>query len=576
MKRKKPANPAYPGRVAAQRRQETIAARALKREAAQKRQAAAVAGGKPKAVRVSQMALHTMSAGQLGELGLTRMGEYVVKQREFKAPRLFPGVVPAGANDRRRYRQLPGESAHIALDSATVAPMYAWANQFCSAVGFPGYPYLAELALRSEYRSAAETTAKEMTRRWIKLKSAAAGEKDDKIKALTEALEEFRVRALFRTAIENDYYFGSYRIYMNIKGQDSDAGRQLPFNITDESGALGKGCLLGLAGVEPIWTTPYSYNSIDPTSPDFFKPTSWFILGKKTHATRLLPFISRPVPDLFKPAYNFGGISMSQLMEPYVMQWYRTRDSVSDMVYNYSTSGVATNLASLLDEDNTGASLQKRAQLFNQIKGNRGLMLLDKDTEEFFQFNTPLSGLDKLQAQAQEHMCEPSHTPAVKLLGVQPTGLNANSDGEITVYNDFLHSEQEGGPDDNLKVILKTLQFHLFGSYDPDIQHVWIPLSEPTQTELAKIRLDDAQAGQTYIAGGVIAPEEERNRLQMDPDSGYDSLEGPAPEMTPEEELAAQGQEHASGEADADRTHGAEQADKDRKVKAAKPPAKKA
>ena len=484
-----------------------------------------------KAVRVTSKALHLMSDGELAAHGLARTGAYIVKARPFAPPVLPPGVIPANPRDTSRFRRLPGERPFMALDSASMAPTYAWANQYCSAVGFPGYPYLAELALRSEYRSPAETTAKEMTRRWLKFKSASAGDKKKKIEVLEQSMRDFKVRSLWKKSIENDYFFGRYQIYMDIKGQDSDIARQRPLKI--DPATLGKDCLLGLSGIEPLWTTPYSYNSIDPTAPDFFKPTSWFILGRKTHSTRLLTFISRPVPDLFKPAYNFGGLSMSQLMEPYVMQWFRTRDAVSDLVYNYSTSGILTNMATLLEEDDTGKSLENRAMKFNQLKGNRGLMLLDKDTEEFFQYNVPLSGLDKLQAQAQEHMAAPSHTPLVKLTGVTPAGLNASSEGEIEVYNDFLHSEQEG-TDDQMDLVVDLLQIHLFGEIDEDIQHEWVPLREPTSVELAKMRADDAQAGASYITNGVIAPEEERERLQSDPNSGYNNLSGPPPEV-PEE-----------------------------------------
>jgi hypothetical protein len=68
----------------------------------------------------------------------------------------------------------------------------------------------------------------------------------------------------------------------------------------------------------------------------------------------------------------------------------------------------------------------KRAQLFNMMRDNRGVMMLDKDSEEFFQHNTPLSSLTELQAQAQEHMAAPTHIPLVKLTGVTPAGLNAS------------------------------------------------------------------------------------------------------------------------------------------------------
>ena len=43
----------------------------------------------------------------------------------------------------------------------------------------------------------------------------------------------------------------------------------------------------------------------------------------------------------------------------------------------------------------------ERAALLSRRTGARvGLLLLDKEKEEFFQYNAPISGLDKLQAQA--------------------------------------------------------------------------------------------------------------------------------------------------------------------------------
>jgi hypothetical protein len=47
---------------------------------------------------------------------------------------------------------------------------------------------------------------------------------------------------------------------------------------------------------------------------------------------------------------------------------------------------------------------------------------IDKDTEDFANVEKSLAGLDKLQAQAQEHMAAVCGIPLVILLGVTPTG----------------------------------------------------------------------------------------------------------------------------------------------------------
>lgn len=432
-------------------------------------------------------------------------------RHEIKRPDLMPGVVPDWAK---------ADASFMALDAA-VGPIYDYAGQAYTGMGFPGYPYLSELTQRSEFRSPTETTATEMTRRWIKVVSQGEGDQSDKIEIIEAELKRHRVRDLFRVAAEQDGFFGRAQIYVDIKGV-SDESRKLPLVIS--SATIKKGSLNGFKNIEALWTAPYAYNSTDPVAPDFFKPTAWFILGKLTHASRMLTFISREVPDMLKPAYNFGGMSMSQLMEPYVNAWLRTRDSVSDLLHSFSVSGILTDMATTLAGGN-GDDLFKRAELFNKIRDNRGLMLLDKENEEFFQFNTPLSGLDKLQAQSQEHMAAPSHTPLVKLLGITPTGLNASSDGEIAVYYDYIRAMQENIFTDPLNKVLNIIQLDKFGEIDPAISFEYEPLTEADGEALSRIRKSDADAGVAYITSGVISPAEERSRLASDPNSGYAMLD---------------------------------------------------
>lgn len=57
------------------------------------------------------------------------------------------------------------------------------------------------------------------------------------------------------------------------------------------------------------------YNADNPLSDDFYRPSEWYVMGKTVHASRMIDLISRPVPDMLKPAYNFGGLSLVQIAE---------------------------------------------------------------------------------------------------------------------------------------------------------------------------------------------------------------------------------------------------------------------
>jgi hypothetical protein len=314
------------------------------------------------------------------------------------------GVIPAAKR-----------SEAMAMD----ATPYDYVNAAYVNNYFPGYQYLAMLAQLPEYRKMSDVIAKEMTRKWIKLRSKGDDDdKTDKIAKIEDALEKYKVRALFRKAAEIDGLFGRAQIFIDVEkpsgGAASDDPQELESPLFMASAKIKKGALKGLRIIEPVWTYPSAYNATDPLAANYYRPQAWYVMGKTIHTSRLLRFVSREVPDMLKAAYNFGGLSMSQMAQPYVQNFIRTRDSVSDVVHSFSVSGLRTNMASVLSGTDD-AQFFARAQLFNTLRDNRGLMMLDKDSEEFFQFNTPLGGLDSLQAQSQEQMSSVSSIPLVKL-----------------------------------------------------------------------------------------------------------------------------------------------------------------
>lgn len=468
---------------------------------------------------------------ELATMSLEALARYFAAEkaphREFVAPRLPRSVLPKGAR------------SCLATDAALEG--YSFLNSgggFCG-LGFPGYSYLSELAQRTEYRAPAETMADEMTREGIKFEGAS----DAETKQLEDAFNEFGVIPALHQTVINDMLFGRGQIYIDIKGT-TITGRANPLLVDDKTNLKGK--LLGFKTVEPIWATPQSYNSSDPTKPNFYKPDSWYLQGIRVHASRLPTFIARPLPDILKPPYNFSGMSMSQLIEPYVVRWLKTVDSVNRMISNFSTSGIMTNLTTLMADG--GTKLLKRMQAMALMRDNRGILMLDKATEEFFQQNVALSGLADLQQQALEHMAYPTHLPLIKLTGSTPAGLNATGEGEIKVLYDHVHAAQENFFEPNLTGFLKLIQLHLWGKINPKIKLQFVPLDTPTDKELSEKRKSDGATDTAYVNAAVVSPDEVRERLRNDPTSGYGFLTGDAP--TPPMDA-----EHQLGEESADNAH---------------------
>jgi len=420
-----------------------------------------------------------------------------------RPPALMTGVVPEG------------QSAPVMAQDSNP---YAYALQGgLPGGGFPGFQYLAQLATRAEYRAFASTMSTELTREWIEFNGS--DDTADKIKDIEAEFDRLHVRDVIHTAAAHDCYFGRGQIMLTMRGGDNEQ----PLILDKRTVKIGS--LDRLSAVEAVWTTPSAYNSIDPTAPDFYKPVGWFVLGKQVHASRLMTIITRPLPDILKPAFNFAGMSLSQLAEPYVDNWLRTRQSVSDLINNFSITILSTAMGQILQGDDDGQDLFKRADLFTAMRSNKGLMVLDKESEELGQVNTPLSGLHELQAQSQEQMCTVSRIPAVILTGLSPGGLNASSDGEIRVFYDWIAAQQDAYWRAPIKTILDLVQLSLFGEIDPDINFNFVPLYQMTPAEEAEIRAKDGVTDVGYINAGVVDPSEVREKLAKDPTSGFDGLD---------------------------------------------------
>jgi uncharacterized protein len=493
-----------------------------------------------------------------------------------------------------------------------------WGAAFAEGIGFLGYAYLSELTQRPEYRRISERIATEMTRKWIRLTIAGEAdpdtdedsdlaedkapdapledEEDDdksgtldldedgddeptpeekaqrkrndalqkKILKINDEMKRLDIRGKFCKVAEHGGWFGRAHLYIDTgEGDDTEELLTDLGNGSDETSKskFKKGSLKNIRAIEPIWCYPVRYNSQDPLREDWYTPEVWFVMAKQVHKSRLLTFIPREVPDILKPAYAFGGLSMSQMAKPYVDNWLRTRQAVTALIESFSVSGVYTNAQSLLQGG--GEEVIERIDMFNVNRANSGCFVLDKDTEEFFNVSTPLGSLDHLQAQSQEAMSSVSGIPLVVLLGITPSGLNASSEGELIVFQDLIHAEQERQWRDKLKRVIDFIQLNLFGEVDPAISFEFESLRAIDEKGEAEVRKLKADTHQVYVDMGSFSPEEVRGIEIADDDSPYNGLDpDDMPEAPAEEGLLGPGAGGSAKEFEAEHSAGGDTPDR--------------
>jgi hypothetical protein len=433
----------------------------------------------------------------------------------FERPAPPPGVLPAGM-------------AMDALPAMTPLANWGLASLFHEGLAFPGYTYLAELAQRPEYRHMASIWAEHATRKWIKL----TGPDEDRLGAIEAFMDRLNVRAMFQQADFKDGLFGRAHLYLDFgDGERSQALAVDPRKVSPERP------LRALRVVEPMWIYPGTYNSVDPLASDFYRPNFWFVQGRTVSDSRLLTFVRNEVPDLLKPSYAFGGQSITQTAKPYVDNWLRTRQSVSDVTSAFSQMVLATDMASVL-AGGAGADLYKRLDMFNRTRDNRGVMAINKESEELSNVTTPLSGLSDLQSDAQQQMSSVARIPLSIYLQVTPTGMNASSEGEIRSFYADVTAHQEKDYRPNLQRVLELVQLSLDGKIDPDVKFVFQPLWEMSAVDAATVRKTEADTDAVYVTMGAISNDEVREKLREEDGGPYQGvdLSGDAPDDIDDED----------------------------------------
>lgn len=447
-----------------------------------------------------------------------------------------PGVLPKGKTAKDV----------LAMDEAGWSGIDQWAWNAYSQIAsegltFLGYPYLSELAQRPEYRVISETIAVEMTRKWIKLNAKGDSDKSAQISELNDFQDELHLRENFAEVAEIDGFFGRAHLFLDF-GTDLDGDpKELAVPIgtgRDEmsKGKVGKKSKLKrLEVIEPIWTYPQAYNGVNPLKEDWYEPQKWFVMGKEVHTSRIPTFIGRPVPDIFKPAYAFGGLARSQMAKPYVDYWLKNRTSVGDIINAFSVFVLKTDMSENLIAG--GDKLWHRLNLFNMTRDNAGVLAVDKNTEDFTNISAPLGTLDSLLAQSQEHMASVSRIPLVKLLGISPHGLNASTEGELRTFYDTILAYQQRFFADRLRSILDFMMISLWGKVDDDITFEFEPLWSLDEKGAAEVQKTKAETGQILIDSGAISQGEERKRVATDPLTAYPGLDvEELPDLREEEE----------------------------------------
>ena len=418
-------------------------------------------------------------------------------------------------------------------------------GQYGACSNFLGYGALQNIAQNGLIRACIETVADDMTRNWVEFQQEGEddsedGEAQERLERLEKAVKRLDLQKVMHRAAAMTGYYGGCLLYLDTGATGPDL--KLPLSLESWSREAKPGFLKGVRVVDPVNCFPGTYNSTDPLRADYYVPKLWWVLGQEVHASRLVRVFANEPPLLFRPSYNFLGIPKAQILWDYVMHFQANRDSVNRMMGKFSQLVFKTAMTDILTGGaNDLSGLMARLAIMAQNRSNDGVIAVDKDAEDVVKVETPMSGLTDVPRQSLAFVAAINRTPVVKLLGISPSGFNATGESDLRNYYDYILSQQEAVLRPALQRVLEVLQVSLFKEVDRKIGFSFCSLSEDDESAKAatqQMRINNLMA---LLDRDVISPEEARQILISDPDSGLDGLDPEIPEDAEGDDMLQQG-----------------------------------
>lgn len=402
---------------------------------------------------------------------------------------------------------------------------------------FMGYAQLQNIAQNGLIRACIETVSDDMTRNWIEL--TREGEKEDKNKngkddvldALTDALDALDMQRVFHEACSKVGYYGGCLIFLDTGVTGDRLKNPLNLDPLFSMEARDRGFLKALRVIDPINLFPGTYNATNPLAADYYKPKTWWVLGQEVHASRFVRLVANEAPLIFKPSYNFMGIPQAQILWDYVLHFQANRDAANRLLNKFSMLVFKTSMADILQGIDGLATLDTRMQILARNQSNDGVFAIDRENEDVVKVETPIGGVTDIVKQSLEQLAAMNRTPAVKLLGISPSGFNATGESDLRNYYDHVLSQQEKVLRQAIKDILDVVQISETGKLDDSIDFTFNPLSEEDKNSVAMTQQVKANTICSLLDRDIISPEEARRALISDPSSGFNDLD---PDDVPE------------------------------------------
>lgn len=385
---------------------------------------------------------------------------------------------------------------------------------FTGTIGFSADQ--AEVAYRNSWlaRAIIDKRADDSTRKWREYNGV-----DDAAVSRIEALEkQHKIKDKVNRALKLAGIHGGAAIYFDT---GDDPSEPLP----DVPGPLQFCTVLTRQDLSP------GEIENDPMEQGYGLPKYYTIsfgtgeAQRRIHPSRLAIFVGERTDGLTLAAGNSGwGDSKLRPVFDAIKQFESTIANVASLVFEAKVDvfGIS-GLTQLVMEDGGAGRLASRYGVLAAMKGNNGMIVLDKENENYEQKSASFGGLTDIISSFEQVVSGAAGMPRALLFGTASGGLGANGELELSAYYDTVSAEQENA----ITPALENLDRVLFHTANADgAWYNWRSLWQMSDKERADLAHQQADTIRILNETGLFSFDSLRDAaINMLAESGVMTLE---------------------------------------------------
>lgn len=366
-------------------------------------------------------------------------------------------------------------------------------------------------------RKVIDSMADDMLKNWIKL----TGEIDpEQIDEFDKSVENTGTKGQLLQTLQWARLFGGAGAVIKLKGDQRRLNT--PLNVEEVLPDTYRGLV-------PFdrWSgiTPSAKICDDMDRPlDYGLPESYTVTtgqgqSFEIHASRVLRFVGRPLPNWERQAEVYWGISEVEVFIDELKKRDNTSWNIASLIFRANVFAMQMpDLASMLSGLGGNAQAQQRfvqtLEAINSLMSNQGMIILPKDgTLSSHQYG--FAGIAEMYEKFMLDICGATEYPMSRLFGRSASGLSGTNEGDEHSYYELIGQKQKREVDPQLRKVLPVIAMSTWGEVPKDFKWTFAPVRNMSNEEQSELGAKKTTAVVEVFNAGLVSQQTALKELQQ-------------------------------------------------------------